>query len=238
MLRAPRRRGRPSCHDAPDGVNINDGCGSTHPEALQREVVASGRDAGLAFDGDADRVLAVDHTGRPGRRRPAHRHLRPRPPGAGRAGRRHGGRHRHDQPRLPPGHGRRTASPWSRPTSATATCSRRWSGGGWSLGGEQSGHIIFGDLATTGDGVLTGLQVLDVMVRTGRSPGRPGRGAWSACPRCCATCRWPSGAPTSRGSEDLTHGGQGGRGRAGRPGPGAGPAERHRGGRPGHGRGR
>jgi phosphoglucosamine mutase len=41
--------------------------------------------------------------------------------------------------------------------------------GGWALGGEQSGHIIFGDLATTGDGVLTGLQVLDVMVRTGRS---------------------------------------------------------------------
>jgi phosphoglucosamine mutase len=41
--------------------------------------------------------------------------------------------------------------------------------GGWALGGEQSGHVIFGDLATTGDGVLTGLQVLDVMGRTGRS---------------------------------------------------------------------
>jgi phosphoglucosamine mutase len=41
--------------------------------------------------------------------------------------------------------------------------------GGWALGGEQSGHIIFGDLLTTGDGVLTGLQVLDVMARTGRS---------------------------------------------------------------------
>jgi phosphoglucosamine mutase len=41
--------------------------------------------------------------------------------------------------------------------------------GGWGLGGEQSGHIIFGDLATTGDGLLTGLQVLDVMARTGRS---------------------------------------------------------------------
>jgi phosphoglucosamine mutase len=40
--------------------------------------------------------------------------------------------------------------------------------GGWALGGEQSGHIIFGDLATTGDGVLTGLQVLDIVVRTGR----------------------------------------------------------------------
>jgi phosphoglucosamine mutase len=40
---------------------------------------------------------------------------------------------------------------------------------GWSLGGEQSGHIIFRDLATTGDGVLTGLQLLDVVVRSGRS---------------------------------------------------------------------
>ena len=40
--------------------------------------------------------------------------------------------------------------------------------GGWSLGGEQSGHVIFRDLATTGDGILTGLQVLDVVVRSGR----------------------------------------------------------------------
>src|SRR6202040_2708202 len=40
--------------------------------------------------------------------------------------------------------------------------------GGWSLGGEQSGHVIFRDLATTGDGVLTGLQLLDLVVRSGR----------------------------------------------------------------------
>src|SRR5207237_7397580 len=49
--------------DAPDGANINDGCGSTHPEGLQRAVVEAGADVGLAFDGDADRMLAVDHTG-------------------------------------------------------------------------------------------------------------------------------------------------------------------------------
>src|SRR5688572_3315265 len=48
----------------PDGTNINAGCGSTHPETLQRRVVESHADVGLAFDGDADRVLAVDHTGR------------------------------------------------------------------------------------------------------------------------------------------------------------------------------
>ena len=47
----------------PNGRNINDGCGSTHPEQLQQIVVDAQADAGLAFDGDADRVLAVDHTG-------------------------------------------------------------------------------------------------------------------------------------------------------------------------------
>ncbi len=48
---------------SPDGFNINDGCGSLHPEALVREVVARGADLGLAFDGDADRLIAVDETG-------------------------------------------------------------------------------------------------------------------------------------------------------------------------------
>ncbi|RYD05262.1 hypothetical protein N752_10730 [Desulforamulus aquiferis] len=47
----------------PDGVNINAGCGSTHPEALMEEVLKQGADLGLAHDGDADRVLAVDSQG-------------------------------------------------------------------------------------------------------------------------------------------------------------------------------
>ena len=46
----------------PDGRNINDHCGATHPAALRRAVVANGADLGLAFDGDGDRVIAVDHT--------------------------------------------------------------------------------------------------------------------------------------------------------------------------------
>ena len=50
-------------HAEPDGVNINEACGSTHPESLQAEVVRLGADVGFAFDGDADRVLAVDRTG-------------------------------------------------------------------------------------------------------------------------------------------------------------------------------
>ena len=50
-------------HDAPDGANINEKCGSTHPGELARTVAGSPADLGLAFDGDADRVIAVDHTG-------------------------------------------------------------------------------------------------------------------------------------------------------------------------------
>ncbi len=47
----------------PTGKNINDHCGSTHPEVLQREVIKHGADLGLSFDGDADRLIAVDHLG-------------------------------------------------------------------------------------------------------------------------------------------------------------------------------
>ena len=67
----------------PDGLNINDGCGSTHMEQLQAAVVSHGADLGLAHDGDADRCLAVDAAGRVDRRRRHHGD-----PGAGDAGRR------------------------------------------------------------------------------------------------------------------------------------------------------
>ncbi|MDQ3897836.1 MAG: phosphoglucosamine mutase [Actinomycetota bacterium] len=155
-------------NDSPDGVNINDGCGSTHPEELQREVVARGAAVGLAFDGDADRVLAVDHAGRlvDGDQliaicavdRQAHGRL----PGdtvvvtvMANLGFR----------KAMAGHGIALVETPVGDRYVLEEMER----GGWALGGEQSGHIIFADLATTGDGVLTGLQVLDVMVRTGRS---------------------------------------------------------------------
>ena len=48
---------------SPNGLNINDGCGSTHPQTLQETVVASGADIGLALDGDADRLIVVDEKG-------------------------------------------------------------------------------------------------------------------------------------------------------------------------------
>ena len=155
-------------HDTPDGININDGSGSTHPEELQRQVVAHGADIGLAFDGDADRVLAVDAAGAlvDGDQLIAicalDRRERGRLPGEtvvvtvmSNLGFRH----------AMTAHGIAMVETDVGDRYVLEEMER----GGWGLGGEQSGHIIFGDLATTGDGLLTGLQVLDVMKRTGRS---------------------------------------------------------------------
>jgi phosphoglucosamine mutase len=152
----------------PDGTNINEGCGSTHPEHLQKAVVEQGAALGLALDGDADRVLAVDHQGElvDGDQIIAlcALDLRER------------GRLHHDAVAVTvmtnlgfrqamEGHGVRVVE--------TAVGDRyvleALEQGGWSLGGEQSGHVIFRELATTGDGVLTGIQVLDSMARTGRT---------------------------------------------------------------------
>ena len=155
-------------HAEPDGTNINAGCGSTHPQELARMVAARGADVGVAFDGDADRVLLVDA-----------------------AGELVDGDHiiaicaidRHERGALAGDSvvvtvmtnlGFRLAMD-KRGIHVVETQvgdryvleeleSRRLH-----LGGEQSGHVIFRDLATTGDGLLTALQVLDVMVRSGRS---------------------------------------------------------------------
>ena len=154
-------------NDQPDGTNINRDAGSNHPEGLAAEVVAQGADVGLAFDGDADRVVAVDHTGAvvDGDQLIAicALDLRAR-----------------DQlvddtvvVTVMANLGFRRAMEAHGITVVETKVGDRYvlealERGGWSLGGEQSGHVIFRDLATTGDGILTGLQVLDVMCRTGR----------------------------------------------------------------------
>ena len=151
----------------PDGRNINDGCGSTHPAGLQAEVVASGADVGLAFDGDADRVIAVDHTGAvvDGDQLIALCALDLR-------GR---GRLAADTVvvTVMTNLGFRLAMGRHGISVHETQVGDRYvlealDAGGWSLGGEQSGHVIFRDLATTGDGVLTGLQLLDLVLRSGR----------------------------------------------------------------------
>ena len=107
----------------PDGLNINDGVGSTHLDVLPKAVVAHGADVGIAHDGDADRCLAVDANGKRRRRRPDHGDPRgvdeePRTPEG-----RHARRHRDEQPRPAPRDGGSTASTSRPPPSATATCS-------------------------------------------------------------------------------------------------------------------
>ena len=154
-------------HARPDGTNINAGCGSTHPEELQRRVVADGAHLGLAFDGDADRVLAVDHEGRlvDGDQLVALCALDRRDRGllAGDT----------VVVTVMTNLGFRLAMAERGIKCVETQVGDRYvlealEEGAWSLGGEQSGHVIFRDLATTGDGLLTGLQVLDVVARSGR----------------------------------------------------------------------
>jgi phosphoglucosamine mutase len=152
----------------PDGYNINLGCGSTHLSALQAAVVEHGADVGIAHDGDADRTLAVDATG------------------AIVDG---------DQIMAILAVAAKSRGDLSRNTLVATVMSNlglkiamKQAGiemietkvgdryvlevireGGYTLGGEQSGHLIFARHATTGDGILTGLQLLAQMNSTGKS---------------------------------------------------------------------
>src|SRR5690606_32597101 len=152
----------------PDGLNINEGCGSTHLEQLQRAVVEHGADVGFAFDGDADRCLAVDATGATvdGDQILAILALRAQREGLLVAN-------------------TVVATVMSNlgftraMTEAGITVVRTAVGDryvleamrehGFILGGEQSGHVIMSRYATTGDGTLTALQLAAEMAATGRT---------------------------------------------------------------------
>jgi phosphoglucosamine mutase len=156
-------------HDDPgDGTRINAGCGSTHPESLQHAVVANGAALGLAFDGDSDRVLAVDHTGA----LVDGDHIMAACAVDLRA--RHRLRNDTVVVTVMTNLGFRIAMAEQGINVIETPVGDRYvleamNAGNFSLGGEQSGHIIFGDLATTGDGILTGLQLADVVHRSGRT---------------------------------------------------------------------
>jgi len=155
-------------HHDPSGLDINEACGATHPESLQRAVVEHGADCGFAFDGDADRCIAVDHEGTivDGDQLIAIMATA-----------------LHGQGRLPNEtvvvtvmsnlgflHAMAEHGIAVRQTVVgDRYVAEGMRAGGFGLGGEQSGHIIFSDYATTGDGTLTALQVLQRMAETGRS---------------------------------------------------------------------
>lgn len=180
---------------SPDGVNINDGCGSTHLEPLRAEVLRLGAQAGLAFDGDADRMLAVDAAGRviDGDQLIAmlaiDRHRRGVLPAATvvvtvmtNLGFRLGMR----------GHGITVAETAVGDRYVLEALER----GGFSLGGEQSGHLIFRDLATTGDGLLSAVQVLDLCRRRGEGLGELADAAMTRLPQVLRNVRLATDAAT------------------------------------------
>jgi phosphoglucosamine mutase len=154
-------------HADPDGININEGCGSTQPAAVAAEVVARGADLGIAHDGDADRCLAVDATGTvvDGDQIMAVLALAMQEAGELTA----------DTVvvTVMSNLGLHFAMRESGVVLRTTGVGDRYvlaelSAGGYALGGEQSGHIVLPGHATTGDGVLTALRLMSRMAATGK----------------------------------------------------------------------
>ncbi|MFF4272980.1 phosphoglucosamine mutase [Streptomyces sp. NPDC001536] len=153
---------------SPDGLNINDGCGSTHLGLLKAAVVEHGADFGIAHDGDADRCLAVDHTGDEvdGDQIMAVLALAMRERSALRA----------DTvvATVMSNLGFKLAMEREGLRLIQTAVGDRYvleamKEHGYALGGEQSGHVIILDHATTGDGTLTGLMLAARVAETGRS---------------------------------------------------------------------
>ncbi|HTP04592.1 MAG TPA: phosphoglucosamine mutase [Nitrospirota bacterium] len=156
-----------SLYDQPNGMNINQGCGSLYPEVVSRAVMANGAQIGIAFDGDADRVMLCDERGsvvdgdavmavcalqmmKEGRLRQktlvatVMSNL-----GLEIAMQKAGGR-------------------LVRASVGDRYVMEKMLEGGYNLGGEQSGHVIFLDHNTTGDGLISALQVLAIMKQTAK----------------------------------------------------------------------
>lgn len=152
---------------SPDGFNINDGCGSTDTSAAAAAILREGAHVGISLDGDADRVMILDEKGQAADGDQLMALM------AGRWA---------DQDRL--NGGTLVATVMSnlgleRYLDGRGLCLERTAVGdryvveamrahGWNLGGEQSGHIVMTDYATTGDGLLAGLQFLAAMIETGK----------------------------------------------------------------------
>ncbi|GIP34955.1 phosphoglucosamine mutase [Paenibacillus sp. J2TS4] len=156
-----------STGDAPNGVNINDRCGSTHPETLAAEVLRHQADLGLSFDGDADRLIAIDDKGE---------------------------EVDGDYILTIVGEAMKLQGRLSQDTVVTTVMSNlgffkaaqelgfrtartavgdryvmeEMRKGGYNLGGEQSGHLILLDYNTTGDGILSALHLVDTIIQSGK----------------------------------------------------------------------
>ncbi|WP_043846898.1 phosphoglucosamine mutase [Crystallibacter crystallopoietes] len=151
----------------PDGLNINDGVGSTHLEQLQQAVLQHGANLGIAHDGDADRCLAVDEQGNVVDGDQIMTILALALKDAGRL------KDNVLVATVMSNLGMKLALREAGIRIEETAVGDRYvlesmRANGYSLGGEQSGHVIFSDYATTGDGVLTGLQLAAEVARTGQ----------------------------------------------------------------------
>ncbi len=180
--------------DEPDGVNINAGFGSTHPEALQQAVLDHQADFGLAFDGDADRLIAVDNRGEivDG----DHILALLAADWSARGKLNHNtvvvtvmtnlGFHR----AMKSGGINVVQTPVGDRSVLVALDE-----GDFSLGGEQSGHVICRALATTGDGVLSGVQLADLVKRSAESLGAAADAAMTSVPQILRNVRMSERIP-------------------------------------------
>ena len=152
----------------PNGTNINDRCGSTYTQTAAEAVVAHGADVGICLDGDADRVMILDQTGRVADGDQIMALLAAR---WAEEGRLRGGTlvatvmSNLGLERFLDARGLRL----ERTNVGDRYVVEAMRRGGYNLGGEQSGHIVMTDYATTGDGLIAGLQFLSEMARSGRA---------------------------------------------------------------------
>ncbi len=152
---------------APDGLNINEQCGSTHPELLRQAVISKGADLGIALDGDGDRVIMVDHKGEIvdgdellfviAQARQFRAQLKGSVVGT-----------------VMSNLGLEVALKsldigFERTPVGDRYVMEKLDQNGWNVGGESSGHLICLDRTTTGDGIVSALQVIESMVETGKS---------------------------------------------------------------------
>jgi phosphoglucosamine mutase len=178
---------------SPDGLNINDGCGSTAPLSCQETVVASGADMGIALDGDADRLIVVDEKGKIV---DGDQIMALIGSSWARAGTLRGGglvstvmsnlgleRFLNEQ-----------GIDLVRTKVGDRYVLEQMKQGGYNVGGEQSGHMILTDYATTGDGTIAALQVLAAVVESGK-PASEVLHQFDPVPQLLKNVRYTSGKP-------------------------------------------
>jgi phosphoglucosamine mutase len=182
----------------PNGFNVNDGVGSTHPGLLQERVVASGAAIGIALDGDADRLIVVDELGRiiDGDQLMAliagswHANGLLRGGGLVATVMSNMGLERYLGG---------IGLSLERTNVGDRHVLEKMRNGGFNIGGEQSGHIIMSDYATTGDGLVAALQVLAVLVESGR-PASEVLHLFDPLPQLLKNVRFKGGAPLEAAS--------------------------------------